>query len=448
MKHAIQYITVSALIIFTGLVFSCSDSERRMGLLGQTSTVVINLGLPADDTATNRSLIDRLRRLFIRDAIAQTAPAAFSLVRVRVTAVDIGVIEKTFNAFGSLSLNVPAGALRQFEVIAYVASGDPSAAISFRGTATANLPAGETVSLSVIMGLNETKIVLPDPFDNVGPLTQRLIQINDMTGAGWIEKTGSDMGFFGTFRPWDVDFDNRGRIYIANNNGNSGSDRIIRINNMSDTACITLGNGSNSGIFTVAVDRVNNYVYYSTDSILQLRRCSLDGTGDMSLTPPSSISSINGLTVGSDGSLYIVGINGSSQGTLYKYNPVTQTEIASYTGLVTPSDVVVRPTAIYIADASDVFSNKIVQLNSNLQFVAGYGTWYYPPSIANTNPGMFYQPRRFAGIRNDELIIIDDAPPNYDFDKLVSIRDIYGTGWTTYGTEGKGQGQFMFFYGC
>ena len=93
MKHLVHNITLSSLIILAVLCLSCSDSERRMGLLGQTSTVIINLGLPDDLVMANPSMIDRIRRFFTKDAIAQTAPAAFSTVKVRITATDIGVIK-------------------------------------------------------------------------------------------------------------------------------------------------------------------------------------------------------------------------------------------------------------------------------------------------------------------------------------------------------------------
>lgn len=448
MKHPAHYI-ISGLIICSAFFVSCSDSERSLGVTKQSATVVLNLGLAEDHAVIHKSLFDRIFSFFVKDAAAQTAPAAFSSVTVLVTGPDIAPLEKQFTATGSITLTVPAGNLRRFEVTAHVDPADPSAAASFKGTAVANLPGGETVNVPVVMVLHETKIVIPDPADYVFPYTnQRIVQINDMTGAGWIARLGADIGFPGSFRPWSVDFDHRGRIYIANNNGTSGSDVVIRINNMNDTACVTMGSGSNSGINSVSIDRTNHYVYYATEGPLNLRRCSLDGTGDTALTVPSSMVSINGLTVGPDGMLYIVGINATSQGTIMRYNPATETELDSYTGLVMPEDVEVKKPYIYIADGGDGPIDKIVQLDSHLENPAGYGTWLNTPD-AKTTEGQFWGPRRFVGIRNDALIIIDDSSQPYtNLGELISMQDITGKGWTPYGSDGKDPGEFQFFYGC
>ncbi len=200
MKHAVQCIYMGSLIMIFALFFSCSDSEPRTGLLGQTSTVIINLGMPSDQ-ASDSSIFEKMRHFFVRDAIAQTAPAFFSSIKVRVTAADFGIIEKEFNPYGTISLNVPSGTRRNFEVITYVAPGDPSAAASFRGTVMADCPAGETVIVPISMSLNETKIITPDNFNS------RIVVKNSMH-SGWNVIT--------TFQqPMDIDYDSRGRMYIV-----------------------------------------------------------------------------------------------------------------------------------------------------------------------------------------------------------------------------------------
>ncbi|HNW30662.1 MAG TPA: hypothetical protein PKN50_19455, partial [Spirochaetota bacterium] len=207
----IPLIILSVLIILQFL--SCSENERRIGLSGQTSTVILAIGNAAEHTAQNEPLniLDRILHLFESNAIAQTAPAAFSSVKVRVTGPDIGLIEKDFNPYGTISLTVPSGSLRQFEVIAYVAPGDLSAASSFRGTAVANLPAGETVTVPVPMGLYETKIVVPDSGNN------RLVILDTMSSwrAQLTTLTADGQDSISLTGPRDVDFDSRGRIYIA-----------------------------------------------------------------------------------------------------------------------------------------------------------------------------------------------------------------------------------------
>ncbi len=445
MNRASRVVIILVIIAATG-VFSCSDSEHRIPF--GYARAVINLNLPPETPEAQAGLIERMRRFLVPDAVAQSAPASFSNITVRVTGPDIALIEKSFAPYSTISLSVPAGALRIFEVTAYVAPGDPSAAASFRGTSSANCPAGETVSVPVVMGLNETKIVIPDPFDNIFYSIRRLIQINDMTGSGWTDIQGSDIGFAGTFYPLDVDFDSRGRIYIANN-ATSGSDVVIRINNMSATEHDTLGTGSGSGIVSVAVDRARNQVYYATSSGT-LKRCNLDGTADaaISKTGSENVNLIRGLDMASDGTLYIAGTNGSGLPRIFRYDTASTQVTASYgTYLGNPNylDVKSRGPNVYVANPGGASGYVIIQLTADLQFIAGYGSIV---SSLNTNPGMFYSPQRFVGIRNDTLIVTDERPPNEDIDKLVSFNDITGAGWTTYGTTGKGVGQFQFFYGC
>jgi hypothetical protein len=435
-KKILTHIIV-CLVIVSGIL-SCSDSESRMSPLLKQTTVILNLGLPPENPgALNDSLWNRIRRFFVKDAVAQTAPAAFSSILVRVIGADFGVMEKEFGPYGAVSLNVPSGSLRQFEVIAYSAPGDPSAALSFRGTAVANLPAGETVSIPVLMGLNETKIVVPDPFGS----SPRIVQINDMSGAGWIAKIGTDIGFSAAnFYPYDIDFDTRGRIYIANNNGASGYDVVIRIDNINSTSYTPLGSGSGSGIVTLTVDRIRNYVYYATSAALG--RCNLDGTNPIepiTLTfGAETMSTIRGMDIDANGILYVAGSNGLGQGRIYRFDTSQNIVTNSYTtNLNTPWDTTVRPPYVYIANYGG--PSAILQLDMNLQFVGGYGTIV---AVLDTTPGHFYGPERFLAIRNDALIIIDEGS---SLDKLVSIRDITGSNWLTYGSTGEGVGQFRFY---
>src|SRR3990172_2388750 len=213
----IKHISILTLIITLGLV-SCSDSENRISPLLRNTTVILNTGLPPESASADNSLLDRIRRLFVRDAVAQSAPASFSSIRVRVTGADFGVIEQTFAGGGLISLSVPSGSFRQFEVTAFTAPGDPNPAVTFRGTAAANLPAGETVSVPVLMRLSEIRIIVPDF------LNGRIIVMDDMSGAGWTVIDGGKLGL-DTIQPFDVDFDARGRIYIADQVSNG----IIRI---------------------------------------------------------------------------------------------------------------------------------------------------------------------------------------------------------------------------
>ncbi len=277
MKRALRLAVIPIALAGMILTFSCSDSEPRIPF--GAARVVINLNLPPETPAEQAGLIEKIRRFLVPDAIAQAAPAAFSSITVRVTGPDIALIEKSFAPYATISLSVPSGAIRTFEVTAYVAPGDPSAAASFRGTASANCPAGATVNVPVVMGLHETKLLIPD-FEN-----GRLVMINNMQGDGWSEYKDEGGLVLYPFSPYDVDFDNLGRIYIANN-ANGEGERVLRLSSFTSNR-ETLSNQELAfGIRTVAVDRKRSILYFSDG--VSIRKANLDGSGGETLvdTPP------------------------------------------------------------------------------------------------------------------------------------------------------------------
>ncbi len=427
MNRASRVFIMLLIIAATG-VFSCSDSEHRIPF--GYARAVINLNLPPETPDAQAGLIERIRRFLVPDAIAQSAPASFSNINVRVTGPDMALIEKSFAPYSTISLSVPAGALRIFEVIAYVAPGDPSAALSFRGTSSANCPAGATVNVPVVMGLNTTKIVIPDY------MTHRLIQINDMDGTGWVDRVGTEigLGFDMYLSPYDVDFDNNGRIYIANNNYDRRG--IIRLANIFGV----IGDGTSSFIYTteqirtVTIDRARNILYYSDGT--NIFRSNLDGSSPVQLinTPPS----VQFMKVGSGGMLYIT----SWSSGINKYDPFTQSNQNANpeSRLFNPWGVLTKGDYVYVANPLGADDYLIVQYNSNLEIVNGYGT---QTNSENTNRGMFYGPRNFVAILNDEITIMDDVLVSLD--KLISMNDMAGSFWKTYGSSGTGEGFFRFY---
>ncbi len=459
MNYHHKMILFAFAMIFTTGLLSCSDSESKLKMLpgGQTA-VVISLSLPPENpSAYDNTIWNRIRRIFVRDAIAQTPPATFSSISVTVTGADMATVQQNFSPGATIQLEVPSGDSRQFAVLATVDPADPSAALSFAGTATANLAEGQTISLPITMALNETKIVVPDP----GSLLphNRFFQINDISGAGLTYVTGPNIGFAATFVPWDIDFDSRGRIYIATNSGGAGGCRVIRINNINSTSNSLVIDNSNIGIVALAVDRVRNYVYLSPSNpataTFGFRRCNLDGTGATGVLPVTgvdTIQTITGMDVDStSGLLYISGKNASGLDRIFQYDPVTQsvTRVYSSANLNASQDVRVMSPYVYVANPGGVSNLQIIQLDTNLNFVAGYGNGD-TVTVPRTAAGQFYAARHFVGIRNDSLIIMDDSgAATFPMgDKLVSINNISGAGWTTFPTSGDGQSLFYLYYSC
>jgi hypothetical protein len=436
-----KQITINILSIICLLcTVACSDSERRLGISRATSTVVINLNTPVLHASLDRSITDRILSFFTpRDAMAQTAPAVFSTITVRISGADIGIIEKNFISVSTISFTVPSGDLRRFDITANVASGDPSAAVSFRGTAIANLPAGVTVNVPVVMKLNETKIIAPDLFN------QRIV-IKETMHSGWNVIT--------TFsQPMDIDFDSKGRIYIVDQN----LYYVWRLENINDSSPVQIS--TIDWLFLVTVDRNNDRIFYSDNS--SLWQNDLNGTNESAknlVTAPYSITSINSMDVAPDGMIYIAGQVNNSGITLdaiIKYDPEANSgagamiattynsaEINSY--LSNPTDIQVKWPYLYIINSSGVNNYKILQLTidsgNNFTISGHYGT----QATAGTDltPGAFYGPTKFVSLRNDGLIIMDSM---IGYSRLVHINDDLMSGWDTVGgANGSGTDQFNF----
>ncbi len=127
---------------------------------------------------------------------------------------------------------------------------------------------------------------------------------------------------------------------------------------------------------------------------------------------------------------------------LVKYDPFVGTYQESNGAflLVTPWGILVKEPYLYVAnpDGNDGF--MIVQYDTNLQFVRGYGD---PAATENTSRGMFYGPRNFVAILSNDITIVDENLGNLD--KLISMNDMNGSLWQTYGSYGSGEGFFHFY---
>lgn len=446
MKRYILIFLIAAVPVTAGLV-SCSDSESRMNSVLNQATVVINLAMPEEHTSVSFSITERIFHFFIRDAVAQTAPAAFSSIQVRVTGSDLTPIEKNFNPGAAISFSVPAGTVRTFEVTAVVAPGDPSAAASFRGTSVANLPAGATVNVPVAMKLHEAKIIVPD-YNNA-----RLVILDSMAG-GWAERQYDTCGDACYLNPSDIDFDARGRIYVIDRDLND----IFRFNSTDLDNPLQLNLtalfGYDYPITALAIDRARNHLY--TASGYMLYRTALDGTAPREQLL-AGFTEITGLAVAPDGKLIITGYPGS----LYRYDPDYdrgagqwgQIESTATLHINQPMDVIVRNNSIYVANYGGGTDRKILKFPLDFDtFTAPDGYGSAPPSDRSFygGPGYFYGAQHFISGMKDSLIIIDKGyyipvQPLVFVDRLISIQDIEGSGWTSFGSSGASTDQFDFY---
>ncbi len=104
---------------------------------------------------------------------------------------------------------------------------------------------------------------------------------------------------------------------------------------------------------------------------------------------------------------------------------------------------------LYIANRNGADGFKIMKLDTNLNYISSFGN--QSPSTDSIT-GNFYGPKRFLAILNKKLTILDEGSTNessgFQGDRLITITDITGSGWETYGQAGAGIGQFEFYWAC
>ncbi len=412
------------------IVFSCSDAQDNLftpGSVAKDMTLVtIAMGSP-EEVAANPSVIDRVLKFFgsRAEAASMTPPAFFGSATLTITGLDFGVVTHEFvgTPVQSVSVTVPAGNYRFFELIAYASITDRTAIASYRGTIMQNLEGGASVTIPLAMNLYETKIVIPDY--NYGS-TGRIIQINDMTGFGWVENnTFSVIDYY-----YDVDFDNKGRIYVANY-APSAPPYIFRLNTIYDTSVTNFTVSSNQ-YTCIAVDKTRSIVYYATAGAIFSNN--LDGTNNVSIV--TGYSNITGLAVDEvTGNLYIA--FGSTVRCIHPSAPATIIAFATMAG--TCFDVIVKNSYVYVTQNGS--QNNVMQYNMNL------GS---PIAILTSKMGggdVFYRPKRFIAILNKKFYVIDDHVSDSNYERIVAFDGMDGSGWQTFKAEQIGKSH-MSFYMC
>lgn len=385
-------------------------------------TITIDLGLGSENAVNMQksSIFDRIMRFFEKDAAAGTAPSNISSMTLNVTGSGMDAIKQTYTGTlpSKITLDVPAGNSRQFEILAYT----PSATL--RGAATRDLAGGTVVNITLNMGLYETKIVIPDYYNN------RIVQIDNISGSGWIEKNVS--------YPYDIDFDSSGRIFIAHNN------EILRMDDINDTFEILYN--EDFSYTSIAIDKNKDIMYYSPTS--SLFKNNLNGTDQEELgintnaNTSYQIMDIRGMDVDQNGKLYIAGASNTEADTIFRYNPdneSVETINNNPAYLYNPWDIIVKGDYVYVANYdSDGSNNKITRFNLDLS----------NPIVLNKKPDasdQFYGPWRFVAILNKKIFIADDGHDSPNIDRIIAFDDINGTNWTTYGSSGDGDYQFNFY---
>ncbi|MCF6335009.1 MAG: hypothetical protein L3J12_04650 [Spirochaetales bacterium] len=419
------------------MVFNSLKKILLLVLLPVIITMVLSgcfFGAPLTKTVTPSIRAIGIPDVSAVDSITLTATDADGVIIGETTLSSLTTVP------GQISLALPPGNDITFELT--VNMGGTAVINTYKGTTTSDITTGK-ITINISMGIENTKIVVPDAYNN------RIVQIDDMSDSGWATATGTDLGFVtnSNFFPYDVDIDQYGQIYIANNNTNEYAG-IIRISSIIDTnpVLILSNTAAPTSIKSVAIDKKNNRIYgvAANYNVYWTDYTGSTTLGNLFFTPASG--AITGIAVDDAGNVYLSGSIGavSSSAWVGKYSS-SKILLASYTGSVGEEayDITILNGEIYATKSGG--SVPIEKFDLDLNLLDSYGT-----TGTGGGTGVFYQPYNFVAIMNKKVTVIDVIDSG-GYAQLASFDDINGANWDVYGSYGNvvdGVGFFRFLSWC
>jgi hypothetical protein len=350
-------------------------------------------------------------------SVSRALPVDIASVALIVGGPGMDTITDAFAAGTTgATLTIPSGAGRTFTLLVNT----PSATLI--GTSTVDLAPGETKDITVSPVLSGTQIIVPDLGNG------RLVQIADMKGTGLT--TFADL--VNAPNPYDVDFDDQGRIYVASSS--FSADGVFRIDDINGGNYTHIAGNVNSTVQSIAMDRTRGLLYYVEGS--SLYKIQVTPTVGVEQPPLMSFETVKAIAVDADGFVYVVCYSSPSD-IVEKIDPNAASVVANSSASFTfsnPWDVLVNGDYVYVSDNG---ARQIVRLTKNLQFVDSF------PGPVGDN---FVGPEQFVAIPNHPITVIDETPYSAQGNRIVSFNDMTGAGWTVYEPQTSGQDDFVFYW--
>ena len=424
------------------------------------SLVIIGCEQPINEPDNGTSIVSINLGLVSGDIIKASAPPDISMIdsiELRVSGPGMSTITKSYAPnTSSIIVEVPSGDNRTFELTFYLLPDSPSAVLTWQGSASADCPPDEIVSVSMSMSVARTKLLIPDRLNN------SIVMINDMTGSYWKRRGYIELNLvslsewtFDNFYPADIDIDSSGDIYIANDEAEQFG-AVVKLNDIDDTEPEIVMNYVGPTT-SVAVDSINNYLYCASSNTLYRKDLSdpSDTGSAISISDFGTSETISGIAIADNGEVFI---SCNLDYELYQISVTdnTGTIIGTYSSsyFVTNSarDILVKDTYIYICyDYPGVLADPQKQI-VRLPLVDDIDTLQESDEITFGTASDFELPDEIGELNGpngfikgvyEGLCFIDESSSGGN-DRLVFIYNIITSNWDLFGSTGTGDNQFQF----
>lgn len=367
------------------------------------------------------------------------APFDVDEASLTVSGPGMSTIEETLDpGESSITLEIPAGSSRTFEISI---NNETSA---FGGTETADLESGTSVDVPIDVEMNDLKLIVIDR------VNERLVQIDDMSGAGWTEKTALDYSLFTDLLITnDVDYDQYGRIYTTVTDSGSNIFSIVRINSigeLDEDFRISAPSTDFPTIYALAVDRNNSLIYYTYGSGTGETVVKADYSGNIITTYDSGLffgAGIQGLAVDPDGYVHIVYDPNGDGRAVDKLDPSGSGQIIAYNEMMYGAfDARYKDGYLYFVgyDVDGQFNTIPLVYRLPVNYNATTS-----PDTLDGNPNnvedTFWGALRFLASLDGSLYIIDDDTVEA---RIIKFDDISGAGWESFQATDIGKSPFNF----
>lgn len=362
---------------------------------------------------------------------------------VTISGSDIESSTQSFSGgSSSLELQVSPGE-RTFSVAGTITDAE-SFVTEVTGEATAQVTAGETTRVTVNLDeITDSRILFADGAN------QRVVMMDDMEGNGWQEFSSSDPSFGEVY---DVDYDGRGRIYVAAQFG------LFRMDNMQGEGLVQLNQElviqellASSSAWSVAVDKDSSSVSFLVGGTnAQVVHGELDTTQPWTADQASILSVSTelppaALTSLPDGRLVL-----GSGASLLVFEPQSPTNVSFYDAAGSGiQDLMVSDGLVWSLGAFSTTGNVVVEADPEQDFqkVGGFGT-ITGSEVVPTEQEEFAQPVTFGATARDGFYVGDADPAGslYDLARVAYFTDSNGVDWSTFGNYGAQEGQFSFYF--